>query len=206
MIDVKLYTHKEFKTMLKNSGVTEVDFPISLTAGYSKEEMQKKISLVQSKIKTLELDHIIMIYDMLVSTRKMIWENLGATDELVSYRLEVFEEMFIEDYKMTMEQRREKYVDKDTYRFEKRLAEDVIDKCGIDKEYQIAKREKERYEAMEEEFADLIEVPEERMIMNPILVTRLDIEGYIKGKVFLFFQGEDVYPDVLEEPVETLGV
>ena len=206
MIDVKLYTHKEFKTMLKNSGVTEVDFPISLTAGYSKEEMQKKISLVQSKIKTLELDHIITIYDMLVSTRKMIWENLGATDELVSYRLEVFEEMFIEDYKMTMEQRREKYADKDTYRFEKRLAEDVIDKCGIDKEYQIAKREKERYEAMEEEFADLIEVPEERMIMNPILVTRLDIEGYIKGKVFLFFQGEDVYPDVLEEPVETLGV
>lgn len=206
MIDVKLYTHKEFKTMLKNSGVTEVDFPISLTAGYSREEMQKKISLVQSKIKTLELDHIIMIYDMLVSTRKMIWENLGATDELVSYRLEVFEEMFIEDYKMTMEQRREKYADKDTYRFEKRLAEDVIDKCGIDKEYQIAKREKERYEAMEEEFADLIEVPEERMIMNPILVTRLDIEGYIKGKVFLFFQGEDVYPDVLEEPVETLGV
>lgn len=192
--------------MLKNSGVTEVDFPISLTAGYSKEEMQKKISLVQSKIKTLELDHIITIYDMLVSTRKMIWENLGATDELVSYRLEVFEEMFIEDYKMTMEQRREKYADKDTYRFEKRLAEDVIDKCGIDKEYQIAKREKERYEAMEEEFADLIEVPEERMIMNPILVTRLDIEGYIKGKVFLFFQGEDVYPDVLEEPVETLGV
>jgi len=206
VIDVKLYTHKEFKTMLKNSGVTEVDFPISLTAGYSKEEMQKKISLVQSKIKTLELDHIITIYDMLVSTRKMIWENLGATDELVSYRLEVFEEMFIEDYKMTMEQRREKYADKDTYRFEKRLAEDVIDKCGIDKEYQIAKREKERYEAMEEEFADLIEVPEERMIMNPILVTRLDIEGYIKGKVFLFFQGEDVYPDVLEEPVETLGV
>ena len=203
---MKLYTHKEFKTMLKNSGVTEVDFPISLTAGYSREEMQKKISLVQSKIKTLELDHIIMIYDMLVSTRKMIWENLGATDELVSYRLEVFEEMFIEDYKMTMEQRREKYADKDTYRFEKRLAEDVIDKCGIDKEYQIAKREKERYEAMEEEFADLIEVPEERMIMNPILVTRLDIEGYIKGKVFLFFQGEDVYPDVLEEPVETLGV
>ena len=205
-MDVKLYTHKEVKTMLRNSGVTEVDFPISLTAGYSKEDMQKKISLVQSKIKTLELDHIITIYDMLVSTRKMIWENLGATDELISYRLEVFEEMFIEDYKMTMEQRREKYVDKDTYRFEKRLAEDVIDKCGIDKEYQIAKREKERYEAMEEEFADLIEVPEERMIMNPILVTRLDIEGYIKGKVFLFFQGEDVYPDVLEEPVETLGV
>ncbi len=184
-----------------------------LSAICTKNELDDRLKAYNARSRALRLKGELDQLDMMIKSRYYIWSNLGASDELIEYRKEIIEDTFMEERKMTSEARLNKYKGKDTYAFEKKLAADVIEKCGIDTEYEKIKRAKEKLEKANPDLAKLIKVPENKKADNPELATKLDIQGYIKGKLFNFFNGVDEYPETLdddtetlEEPVETLGV
>jgi hypothetical protein len=75
-------------------------------------------------------------YEILIDSIRSVWVAAGASDDAIECRISILKEDYENDQKLTIEQRKEKVKDLDIYKFEKNLAKEVIEKAGIDVQYE----------------------------------------------------------------------
>jgi len=172
----------------------------------SYEQIKEEIEIYNLENPPEDVMIQIKLLELKVTLCAQAWEEMGASEELILCRSEVEAKLCERDYGMSLEERKERFEGLNLMDFEKNLAKEVIEKTGEDVDYVKACRSKKILERLSKKMADVIKIPEEKKPVNPELKTIDEVKNFIRMRIDSFYKKEFSYPEVLEDPVETLGV
>lgn len=178
--------------------------PIMLSNDYTKEQLEQEIKNRQLEKKLLLNSIKVKGYEILIDSIRSVWVAAGASDDVIECRISILKEDYENDQKLTIEQRKEKVKDLDIYKFEKNLAKEVIEKAGIDVQYEKDMRLIEYLKKNHEVKDSDIRMPEKKTPENVELSSNEEITKFIRNRVKAFYDRTFNYPE--EKEVETIGV
>ena len=200
------YVERRAKNEESKASVTA--YPIVLTVGYTKKQVEEKLKSIKEKKRLQDLAGRLRRFDSQCKLYTIYWKNLFIPQEIIDLRMEVAQELFEIDCTMSHEELKQKYMGLPLSRFEKKLALEVAEKAGIDRDYYRALDYKAYMVSIDEKYEETIDIPEKKVAENPELKSNEEIKKFIKDRLTAFYEHKFSYPEdeKPEEPIETIGL
>ena len=190
--------------MDRDTSTTKTWKPIFLSNGFTPVQLQQEIKNRNLEKKLLVNSLKTRRFDMMEKSIRRIWILAGASDEAIDCRVKILKDDIEAEYKLSADKLVEKYKGLDIINFERHLVEEVVQKAGIDAEYENGMRIFEKRKELNPEYGKETKIRDKKVPGNVELKTPADITKFIRGRVDSFFSRQFSYPK--DEKVETIGV
>ena len=200
------YTERRVKSGESKAVIST--YPVILTAGYTKEQVEAKLKSIKEKKRLQDIVGRLRRFDSQCKLYTLYWKNLFIPQEIIDIRMEVAKELFEVDCTLSHEELKQKYIGLPLSRFEKKLALEVAEKAGIDRDYYRSLDYKAYMVSINEKYEETIDIPEMKVAENPELKNKEEIKKFIKDRLEAFYERKFSYPEdeKPEEPIETIGL